>query len=91
VAVSLTAPAVFSFTAPSSPARHREALGVFLGKERSHELNHVRDEDVGRALSEEISKFLDLVGVPRGLSKVGYASSDVSRVSDRVGLRESLY
>ncbi|EIW70764.1 hypothetical protein TREMEDRAFT_68204 [Tremella mesenterica DSM 1558] len=77
VAVSLTAPAVFDFTAPSSPSRHREALSVFLGKERQGEAINVRDEDLGQALRDEIRKFLDLVGVPRGLSKVGYSKSDV--------------
>ncbi|WWD02873.1 hypothetical protein V865_000915 [Kwoniella europaea PYCC6329] len=80
VAVSLTAPAVFEFTAPSSPKRHREALEVFLGKKRSHEAGNVKDEDLGKALSEEIKKFLDLVEVPRGLEKVGYGSGDITKL-----------
>ncbi|WWC70339.1 uncharacterized protein I206_104289 [Kwoniella pini CBS 10737] len=80
VAVSLTAPAVFNFTATSSPTRHREALGVFLGKDRAHELNNVKDADIGTALSEEIKKFLDLVEVPRGLEKVGYTSGDIAKL-----------
>jgi hydroxyacid-oxoacid transhydrogenase len=80
VAVSLTAPAVFNFTAPSDPQRHRDAISVFMGRERSSELDRVRDEDLGMVLREEICKFLDLVGVPRGLAMVGYKSEDVSRV-----------
>ena len=44
------------------------------------ELDRVRDEDLGMVLREEIQKFLDLLGVPRGLSKVGYKSEDVHRV-----------
>ncbi|WWD17406.1 hypothetical protein CI109_101847 [Kwoniella shandongensis] len=80
VAVSLTAPAVFNFTAPSSPSRHREALSVFLGKERAHEADGLKDVDVGRKLSEEIQRFLDLVEVPRGLSKVGYGSGDIAKL-----------
>jgi hydroxyacid-oxoacid transhydrogenase len=51
-----------------------------MGKERSSELDRVRDEDLGMVLREEICKFLDLVGVPRGLAMVGYKSEDVSRV-----------
>jgi len=51
-----------------------------MGKERSSELDRVRDEDLGMVLREEIQKFLDSVGVPRGLSKVGYGSDDVQRV-----------
>ena len=52
-----------------------------MGKDRLHELDRVRDEDLGDVLSEEIQKFLELVGVPRGLSKVGYTSGDVAKVS----------
>jgi hydroxyacid-oxoacid transhydrogenase len=51
-----------------------------MGKERSSELDRVRDEDLGMVLREEIQKFLDSVGVPRGLSKVGYGSDDVQKV-----------
>lgn len=51
-----------------------------MGKERSSELDRVRDEDLGMVLREEICKFLDLVGVPRGLAMVGYKSEDISRV-----------
>lgn len=81
MAVSLTAPAVFNFTAPSSPDRHREALLVFLGKERAHEATNLKDEDLGPKLSEEIQRFLDILEVPRGLSKVGYTGSDITSVS----------
>jgi alcohol dehydrogenase class IV len=84
VAVSLTAPAVFNFTAPSDPQRHRDAISVFMGKERSSELDRVRDEDLGTVLREEIQKFLDLLGVPRGLAQVGYTSNDVQKVSQDV-------
>ncbi|WVO16306.1 hypothetical protein L204_103981 [Cryptococcus depauperatus] len=82
IAVSLTAPAVFDFTAPSSPSRHREALSVFLGKERAHEASNLKDEDLGKKLSEEIKKFLDVVGVPRGLNRVGYTSRDITQLVD---------
>ena len=81
VAVSLTAPAVFEFTAVSAPQRHREAAAVFMG-DRAGELDNVRDEDVGRVLSEEVRRFLDLVEVPRGLERVGYRSEDIGAVSE---------
>lgn len=54
---------------------------VFLGKERAHEANSLKDEDLGPKLSEEIQRFLDILEVPRGLSKVGYTGSDVTSVS----------
>ncbi|WOO76607.1 Hydroxyacid-oxoacid transhydrogenase, mitochondrial [Vanrija pseudolonga] len=77
VAVSLTAPSVFHFTAPSSPERHRTAAEIFAGKDRLHEVAKVRDEDIGAFLREEIQKFLDSVAVPRGLTQVGYGTSDI--------------
>ena len=82
MAVSLTAPSVFRFTAPSAPSRHRDALSVFVGKERLHEVDRIRDEDLGSALSDEIQRFFEGVGVPRGLSKVGYTNDDVPNVRD---------
>ena len=75
MAVSLTAPAVFNFTAPSAPQRHREALAVFAPGAAE-----VSDADVGQALGDAIRVFLDGLGVPRGLGAVGYASGDVARV-----------
>ncbi|KAL7421768.1 hypothetical protein Q5752_003539 [Cryptotrichosporon argae] len=81
VAVSLTAPAVFNFTAPSSPARHREAAAVFMG-ERAGELSRVRDDDIGKVLADEIRRFLDLLDVPRGLTKVGYGPGDISKLAE---------
>jgi len=60
-----------------------------MGKERSSELDRVRDEDLGMVLREEICKFLDLVGVPRGLAMVGYKSEDVSRVGLSISLIRS--
>ncbi|KAK0467168.1 iron-containing alcohol dehydrogenase-domain containing protein [Desarmillaria tabescens] len=58
VSVSITGPAVFQFTAPSSPDRHR-----------SH-------------LYEAIARFLDGVGVPRGLKALGYTTSDIDKLVD---------
>jgi hydroxyacid-oxoacid transhydrogenase len=81
LAVSLTAPAVFNFTAPSSPDRHREAAALFLGKDRVHELDSVSDADIGPKLREEIWRFLESVEVPRGLKAIGYGSEDIENVS----------
>jgi hydroxyacid-oxoacid transhydrogenase len=81
VAVALTSPSVFEFTAPSSPERHRIATAIFMGKERAHELDNIRDEDIGAVLRDEIQKFLELVAVPRGLTKVGYTHSDIETLA----------
>lgn len=79
VAVSLTAPSVFRFTAPSAPQRHREAAAIFMG-DRKGELDRVSDESIGDVLGTEIMRFLDGLGVPRGLAAVGYANGDVGKV-----------
>jgi hydroxyacid-oxoacid transhydrogenase len=81
VAVSLTAPAVFNFTSPTSPDRHRTALEIFMGKDRAAEAAAVKDADLGLALRQEIFKFLDSVAVPRGLSKVGYGTQDIETLA----------
>jgi len=80
VAVALTSPSVFHFTAPSSPERHRIAAAIFMG-DRAHELDNVKDEDIGAVLRDEIYKFLEKVAVPRGLSKVGYTSADIETIA----------
>ena len=72
MAVVLTAPAVFRFTASASPARHlqaAEALGV--------DIANVREADAGRVLSDRITWFMDRLKVPNGLRAVGYSTSDI--------------
>ena len=79
VAVSMTAPAVFNFTAISSPDRHREAVAVFMG-DRAGDLSRVKDEDLGAVIRDELQRFLELVELPRGLEAIGYRSEDISAV-----------
>ena len=88
VAVSMTAPAVFDFTALSAPHRHREAAAIFLGKDGAAAvgLDRLPDEEVGAVLGDAIRKFLDRLDVPRGLEAVGYTSGDIGRVSHPFGL-----
>jgi len=82
ISVALTGPAVFRFTAPSSPSRHREALSIFLRLPSSTDpaVARIRDEDLGQHLYEAIAKFLDHLNVPRGLKAVGYTERDVDRL-----------
>lgn len=69
---------VFRFTSPSSPDRHREALSVFLGTTPSDpSIARIADTDIGAHLYEAIARFLDGLGVPRGLKAVGYTKDDV--------------
>ena len=73
--VILNAPAVFRFTASSSPQRHMEAaqaLGVDVA--RCHQ------EDAGRILSERITWFMQRLKTPNGLREIGYTSSDIPKL-----------
>ncbi|KAF9047199.1 Dehydroquinate synthase-like protein [Hymenopellis radicata] len=81
VSVALTGPAVFQFTAPSSPDRHRQALAIFAGTTVSDpSIASIPDSDIGLHLYEAIARFLDGLGVPRGLKAVGYTSADIERL-----------
>ena len=72
---------MFKFTAPSSPDRHRLALSIFAGvSESDASITRLPNQEVGKRLFDEIAKFLDDLGVPRGLKAVGYSSKDVSRL-----------
>ncbi|OBZ76079.1 Hydroxyacid-oxoacid transhydrogenase, mitochondrial [Grifola frondosa] len=81
ITVALSAPAVFQFTAPSSPERHREVLAIFRGTTITDpSISAIPDNAIGAHLFEAIARFLDNLGVPRGLKAVGYTSADVSNL-----------
>ncbi|KAF8076382.1 iron-containing alcohol dehydrogenase 1 [Lyophyllum atratum] len=81
VSVALTGPAVFQFTAPSSPDRHRQALAIFTNtSDTDPSITSIPDRDIGAHLYEAIARFLDGLGVPRGLKAVGYTTSDLDRL-----------
>jgi hydroxyacid-oxoacid transhydrogenase len=70
--VILNAPAVFRYTASSSPDRHLRAAAA-LGAEVSGR----RPEDAGRVLADRISWFMQRLKTPNGLRAIGYSSSDI--------------
>lgn len=81
ISVALTGPAVFQFTAPSSPDRHRQALAIFnSSKVTDAEILSIPDSEIGAHLYESIARFLDGLGVPRGLKAVGYQNSDIEKL-----------
>lgn len=75
LSVALTGPAVFRFTAASSPDRHREAASIF--KPLSSVEDRLGDDEIGDLIHDRIAEFLTNLGLPRGLSKIGYRASDV--------------
>jgi hydroxyacid-oxoacid transhydrogenase len=73
--VILNAPAVFRFTASSSPgAAHASGRGAGRGCSRCH------PEDAGRILSERITWFMQRLKTPNGLREIGYTSSDIPKL-----------
>ncbi|XP_068626953.1 probable hydroxyacid-oxoacid transhydrogenase, mitochondrial isoform X1 [Battus philenor] len=75
LAVVLTAPSVFRFTAASDPDKHLEAAGI-LGANISGK----KQEDAGRVLSEIILKYMDKMNVENGLSAIGYSVEDIPQL-----------
>ena len=72
VSVAITGPAVFQFTCPSSPDRHREASAIFnTYKPDNVDDSRVSDEDVGKLLYDRIARFLADLDMPRGISALG--------------------
>ncbi|MDX1979822.1 MAG: hydroxyacid-oxoacid transhydrogenase [Bryobacteraceae bacterium] len=72
MSVILNAPAVFRFTAQACPERHLKAAGA-LGAN----VARTSAGDAGKVLADCITGFMRRLGMPNGLSAVGYRSSDI--------------
>jgi hydroxyacid-oxoacid transhydrogenase len=77
ISTALTAPACFSFTAPTDPKKHAR-IAELLGASTEG----LSDLDAAMLLPETITRLLKDVGCPNGLSAVGYAEDDISRMVD---------
>jgi hydroxyacid-oxoacid transhydrogenase len=72
MAVLLNAPAVFRFTAQTSPERHlygAQLMGV--------DVSEASPEDAGELLASAIIDLMQETGMPNGLNGVGYGPEDV--------------
>lgn len=81
----MTGPSVFSFTAPTSPSRHRTVAAIFEELATPANKDHidtarVSDADLGPLLFDRIARFLVSLDVPRGLKALGYKSGDVDEL-----------
>lgn len=72
MSVILNAPAVFRFTASTNPALHLYAAGLMGADTRD-----AAPEDAGVLLADAIVALMKRVGIPNGLSAVGYGPEDV--------------
>jgi hydroxyacid-oxoacid transhydrogenase len=72
VSVILNAPAVFHYTASTSPERHlkaAEALGA--------DISRAREADAGEILVERIIEIMQDLRMPNGLRALGYLPADI--------------
>lgn len=72
LSVVMTAPAVFTFTAPMCPERHLEAA-TLLGRDTTN----VRKEDAGLVLAEVLREYMQEMKVDDGLNALGFTSDDI--------------
>ncbi|KAJ2931733.1 hypothetical protein H1R20_g5350, partial [Candolleomyces eurysporus] len=72
-----------ALTGPAAPDRHRQALAIFNGTTVSDpSITKIADTEIGAHLYEAIARFLDGLGVPRGLKALGYKSGDVEMLAE---------
>jgi len=75
MAVILSAPAVFRFTAPADPKRHLHAAMLMGVDVAAFSL-----EDAGELVANAIIDLIRQLGLPNGLAAVGYSPDDVEEL-----------
>jgi len=75
MAVVLHAPAVFRFTAVANPELHLHAARLM-----GADISGARPEEAGNVLSDTLVDLMRKVGMPNGLSAVGFGPEDVDRM-----------
>ena len=75
MSVILNAPAVFRFTASANPARHLEAARM-LGAD----ISGAGPDDAGTVLSGRLIEIMRQIGLPNGLSAVGFTEADIPQL-----------
>jgi hydroxyacid-oxoacid transhydrogenase len=75
MAVVLTAPAVFRFTASADPARHLHAAQL-MGKD----VSGAGVEDAGELLAAALIELMRRTGMPNGLQAIGYTADDIPQM-----------
>jgi len=75
MAVVLHAPAVFKFTASANPALHLHAARLM-----GTDISNARPEEAGKVLSKAVVDVMRKVGMPNGLSAVGFGPEDVDKL-----------
>jgi len=72
MSVVLGAPAAFRFTAPSAPERYLDAARLM-----GTDVSEAGPGDAGEVIAGAISRLMREVGIPNGLSAIGYTASQI--------------
>ena len=75
MAVVLTAPALFRFTAPVNPEKHLEAARLIRADTANSKM-----EDAGDIIADTIISLMKETGMPNGLAAVGFTAADVDKL-----------
>lgn len=85
ISVIVNAPAVFRFTGPACPDRHR--LGAQAMGASAEEL---ADQAPGDALANRIEGMMRVTGIPNGLTGVGYSMDDLDNLVSKAAPQRRL-
>jgi hydroxyacid-oxoacid transhydrogenase len=77
MAVILNAPSSFRFTAEANPERHLEGASLLGADTRG-----AGATDAGEVLADELIRIMRAVGMPNGLSAVGYTDDDAAALTE---------
>ena len=77
MSVILNAPAVFRYTAPTNPERH-----LYAARLMGANVSGAGPEDAGDILADAIVSLLREIGVPNGLSAIGYSAEDAPALAE---------
>jgi len=73
--VTITAPAAFRFTAPIWPEKHAHAAELLGANTKGMSVM-----EAAMALSDEIIRMMKDIGLPNGLSALGYTEADIPQI-----------
>jgi alcohol dehydrogenase class IV len=85
MSVILNAPSVFRSTASTDPQRHIEAA-----RHLGADVSEVAPEDAGTVLADKLVRIMRAVGMPNGLSAVGYAEADCAKLAEGAWAQQRL-
>jgi hydroxyacid-oxoacid transhydrogenase len=77
MSVILNAPSAFRATAATNPERHVEAA-----RHLGADVSDAAPQDAGAVLADHLVRIMRAVGMPNGLSAVGYAEADCDSLAD---------